>query len=289
MRIKCKTSEPTIASDGLPARCVGQWSQDKVYYISRYAEIFSTGMKNLFPRRSYIDFFAGPGRCVLTEDGNEFDGTPLCALKSKEGFSTYHFVEADPTLFQALRTRAATSERISTVKWYGSDANVAVDKVMRDLGTDALTLAVIDPTGLHFRFDSLEALTRNRRVDFIYLFPDGMDVRRNLELYLSKDHSEIDDVLGTRRWRSASKDEVSKSALSDAPCPGATKIVVKIFKEELAKLGYPYVTSGDDIRFKNSKQANLYLLVFASKNSKGHDFWQKIQVIEATGQRKIPF
>jgi hypothetical protein len=29
-------------------------------------------------------------------------------------------------------------------------------------------------------------------------------------------------------------------------------------KEQLGKLGYPFVTFGDEIRFKNSKQAQLY-------------------------------
>src|SRR6266566_6808642 len=56
----CKTGELTTASDGLPARCVGQWSKDKCYYIGRYAAIFSAGMKDKFPKRDYIDLFAGP-------------------------------------------------------------------------------------------------------------------------------------------------------------------------------------------------------------------------------------
>ncbi len=75
----------------------------------------------------------------------------------------------------------------------------------------------------------------------------------------------------------------------DVPCPGGTKVVFRFFKDQLAKLGYPYVTMGDEIRFKNSKRAQLYLLVFASRHIRGHDFWQKIQVIEASGQRKMQF
>jgi three-Cys-motif partner protein len=288
VRVTCKTGEPTIASDSLPARCVGNWSQDKVYYISRYAEIFSSGMKNHFPSRAYVDLFAGPGRCVLSDGTGEFDGTPLCALRSKEAFSAYHFVEAARDLLQALQTRAAGSDRIGSVHWYGDDANLAVHHICQAIDKDTLVLAVIDPTGLHFHFDSLKALTNDRRVDFIYLFPDGMDVRRNLELYLGKDQSEVDVVLGTTRWRDAIKQVLLRyPGAEDARCPGATKIVFQMFKEQLEKLGYPHVMMGDDIRFKNSRRAQLYCLVFASRHPRGHEFWRKIQVIEASGQRKM--
>jgi len=85
----CKTGELTTASDGLPARCVGQWSKDKCYYIGRYAAIFSAGMKDKFPKRDYIDLFAGPGRCVLSDDSGEFDGSPILALNTKVPFTTY--------------------------------------------------------------------------------------------------------------------------------------------------------------------------------------------------------
>jgi three-Cys-motif partner protein len=247
-------------------------------------------MKNTFASRAYVDFFAGPGRCVLSDGSEEFDGTPLCALRSRDPFTVYHFVEAVPELFLALQTRAASSDRSESVHWYDKDANHAVREVVPALSKETLTLAVIDPTGLHFHFDSLETLTRDRKVDFIYLFPDGMDVRRNLELYLSKDQSEVDDALGTNQWRHAIKEELRKYTSSeDARCPGATKIVFQVFKEQLQKLGYKFVTSGDDIRFKNSKKAELYCLVFASRHAKGHEFWQKIQVIEASGQRKMQF
>src|SRR5205814_1678337 len=107
---RCKTTEPTIADDGLLARCVGKWSEDKVYYISRYAGIFSTGMKQRFPDRAYVDFFSGPGRCVLNDGRGEFDGTPLRALQSTDAFSEYHFVEQDPDLFAALQKRASSSD-----------------------------------------------------------------------------------------------------------------------------------------------------------------------------------
>ena len=36
-----------------------------------------------------IDLFAGPGRCVLSDDSGEFDGSPILALNTKVPFTTY--------------------------------------------------------------------------------------------------------------------------------------------------------------------------------------------------------
>ena len=283
----CKTGEPTLASDNLIARCVGQWSQDKVYYISRYADIFSSSMKRKFADREYIDLFAGPGRCVLSDGSREFDGTPLAALQIKVPFSRYHFVESSSEEFNALQTRARSSDRFPSICWYPEDANSAATEIRKSLSADALALALVDPTGLHFHFSSLQTLVQDRRVDLIYLFPDGMDVRRNLERYLKTD--QLDVVLGTTSWRDKITEELKKyPSLADvAKCPGATKIVFGIFKEQLRTLGYSFISAGDEIRFKNSKSAELYYLVFASRHEKGHEFWNKIKVISPTGQRQL--
>lgn len=48
--------------DDLPARVVRSWSRRKHHYLERYAQIFSVGMKK-WERRTYVDLFAGPGRC----------------------------------------------------------------------------------------------------------------------------------------------------------------------------------------------------------------------------------
>jgi beta-lactamase superfamily II metal-dependent hydrolase len=51
--------------DGLPAAEVGPWAVEKYRRVGMYAEIFSTGMKNRWDCRAYIDLFAGPGHAVI--------------------------------------------------------------------------------------------------------------------------------------------------------------------------------------------------------------------------------
>ena len=49
-------------------------------------------------------------------------------------------------------------------------------------------------------------------------------------------------------------------------------------------LGYNYV--GDEHAVKN-RGVSLYMLVFASKNPKGKEFWEKVTQVAPSGQRKI--
>jgi hypothetical protein len=62
--------------DSIPARVVGDWSEDKHYYLGHFIEIFSTGMHKKWPSRAYIDLFAGPGVCMFRKTGRITDGSP---------------------------------------------------------------------------------------------------------------------------------------------------------------------------------------------------------------------
>jgi three-Cys-motif partner protein len=97
-----------------------------------------------FPRREYIDLFAGPGRCVLSDDSGEFEGSPIAVLKTKVPFSRYHFVEAGQEEMSALKARARRSDRFDNVSWYHEDANLAAEKIRRSIPKEALALALID-------------------------------------------------------------------------------------------------------------------------------------------------
>jgi three-Cys-motif partner protein len=72
------------AKDGGIALVTGQWSLEKHDYIHRLADIFSTGMKNKSQYRCFIDLFAGPGRCVNEDTGEEFPGSPFQAMNQSQ-------------------------------------------------------------------------------------------------------------------------------------------------------------------------------------------------------------
>jgi len=86
-----------------------------LYYVERYLAIFNGGMKNKWPRRGYIDLMAGPGRCVVRESGEEFEGSPVLALRSQPPFAQAVFVEADDVAAAALERRTIADQQRRSV------------------------------------------------------------------------------------------------------------------------------------------------------------------------------
>ena len=80
----------TLASDHLPARPTGQWVQGKNYYLCRYLDIMTHGVvKKWEAKLAYVDLFAGPGRSIIRDTGEEVEGSPVVSLKYE--FAKYIF------------------------------------------------------------------------------------------------------------------------------------------------------------------------------------------------------
>ncbi len=97
--------------DGSILRESGPWIKKKHYYLTEYAKIFTIGMGKKWRNLTYIDLFAGPGRCIIKSVQDEFDGSPLLMLQHK--FSHYIFVEQDKKIMEALQRRCASSPKNS--------------------------------------------------------------------------------------------------------------------------------------------------------------------------------
>ena len=122
-----------LASDGLPAIDQGPWSRDKLHFLSYFAEMFSTGMKNRWPTRAYVDLFAGPGLDLDKTTGEEFDGSPLRALGCKTPFTHLYFNDHKSKFVDALRQRQESRFPESNVSYYNLDCNDAAGAIARDL------------------------------------------------------------------------------------------------------------------------------------------------------------
>jgi three-Cys-motif partner protein len=287
--MRCDRGTLVAAGDGLPARCVGPWSLDKLYYVARYLDLFSRAMHQRFPERHYLDLFAGPGWSVLDDGSGEIEGSPLVALSLAHRFTRYHFVDADSTAVLALRQRVARlGWRGPDVQFYEEDANEIVTRLGRAVPSSALSVAVIDPTGLDFRFDALRILTHGRRMDLIYVFPEGMAAKRNLQTFLRQDHSALDDVLGTRAWRESVAPHLRRALDRQAYWDHVGRPLVQILQDRLADLGYQSIHLGSEIvAIHNRRNVPLYYLVFASKHSLGHKFWKAIAQYDPRGQARL--
>jgi three-Cys-motif partner protein len=287
----CERGTLVPAMDGLPARCVGRWSGDKLHYFREYLGLFSNAIHEKFPTRHYVDLFGGPGRCRFDDDSGEIDGSPLLALSVRHPFSKYHFVDTGPAALDALKRRIELRGIAADVAFYQSDANDVVDSLRATIPEAALSVVVADPTGLDLRFEALERLVNGRRMDLIYLFPEGMAAKRNLEKFLPKSVSALDEVLGSREWRRRvparlpDTDGVDQNHWELVGRP-----IVEVLRQQLGRLGYREVSLGSEVLVRSTvRNLPLYYLVFASKHELGHKFWNAIRRTDPTGQIQLPF
>ena len=269
-----------LGNDDLPVRDSGPWVKEKLYYLGRYLKIFSVGMKNKRAERLYyVDLFAGPGKCHIRDTQEEVDGSPLVALLGFD-FARYFFFEADPACIGALETRAKrrAPDKWQEVKLIPGDCNDTIERA--DLPSEGLGLAFIDPTGIsQISFETIRRLTAGRQIDLIMNFPEGMGIRMNLHQYTQTDESALTRFMGSARW----KERYGRSLTSfDQMC----KEIAEEYLANLRSLGYLAVDS-DWIPVKTDQNTLLYYLLFASKNSRGNDFWRKIKRIGPHGQREL--
>lgn len=266
-----------FGSDGLVVKDSGVWAKEKLYYLERYLDIVSVGMKKKWAGKLYyVDLFAGPGKCLIRGTNEEVDGSPLIALKFN--FAKYFFVESDEKCYQALAARAkirAPGKNIETIQ---GDCNDVIERI--NLPPSSLALAFIDPTGVSpLAFETIRKLVENRRVDLIINFPEGMGIRMNLRQYTNSEANALDRFMGTSKWKA--RYEQSMNSFNQA-----CSEIAQEYLGNLGALGYIAVDS-DWIPVKTHKNTLLYYLLFASKHSRGNDLWRKIKQIDPHGQRRL--
>ena len=266
--------------DGLPTRESGPWTFEKLWWWNRYIEITTMAMvgKPQWPCVVYVDLFAGPGICSTRKSGERFPGSALLAAHAPKPFSKLILCEEEPQLAAACAARLKVhgAEKRSVV--INGDCNLRIAEIVNEIPTGALTVAFVDPTGLHAEFSTLQALTVGRRVDLVILFADYMDIVRNIAVYAEREESKLDRVLGPgSNWRAEWRNLTNQTPTNVA------RLCTDIFKRQLAtRLGYLF--TADEV-LKNSKGDAIYRLVYASKSDRGLDFWNKITKKERNSDR----
>ena len=260
--------------DGLPMRDSGEWAKDKCDILARYIDTSTYAIKDKpWRRRFYIDLQAGPGknRCP---NGEVFLGSPLLALTKGAGFTDYRFVEKDEAFANALLKRCEASAQQQSVQIIVGDCNEVANQIANEVEqidqppfskTDwnSLCLVFLDPEGLELEWRTVARIASLRRADLIINFSTG-GLRRSAPgaIALPPDETAVDRFFGTLDWRSIPRN-------SDGSMPAHEWI--EFYRERLTGLGYRWGTS---IRVKNSKNVELYRLLFASKHDLGIKLWE---------------
>lgn len=192
--------------------------------------------------------------------------SPLLVLDVPTPFSTYIFCELDEATANALRERAAAHVRTRNVHVVAGDTNENISNVVALIPSGALTFCFADPFRLeNLRFATLEALARNRRVDFLVLLATGMDANRNEATYARPGHHTVSNFTGRNDWRTR----------WPHPSLGFGDFVADEFGRGMVELGYTYAGLATAKVIVNNKNVPLYRLAFFSKHPLGTKFWDE--------------
>jgi len=252
--------------DNLPIRPSGPWIKDKYYYLSRYSTIFTKAMRRKW-NLTFVDLFAGPGRCLIEATGKEVDGSALQSLQYD--FHKYIFVEQHPSCLAALKERSNKSPKAQNINFFEGDCNALAGDIAQSMSSQDLHLIFADPTKINIHFKTIEQLTCNKKADLLLNIQFGMDIKRNFARYKKEgDSSPMGLFLGGG---------VDWGAINES------LDVIKFYKKKIKDLGFSTVEY-KDMEVRNTKNASMYFLFFASRNSKGIEFWKKITSKHSSGQ-----
>lgn len=267
---------PAPKDDGLYIPTVGEWSRDKHYFFMRYMDAFTTSMKDKkWSGLHYIDLFAGAGIERL-QTSKELDwGSPLIAAYTPYPFDKLHLCEKSKRKYSALKSRVDKIRPDSQVL-YG-DANHKIHDVVKETPQRTLSLAFLDPYGLHLHFDTVKALSQ-LRTDLIIYFPDHLDALRNWESnYLDDPNSNLDRWMGSGcDWR---------VVLNNAPQDRHAEVLRELYITQIKSLGYTHF----EYRRIYAKGHPLYILIFCSRSGLAAKLWRGISQKEPDGQRTFKF
>ena len=286
LKLKLQVNDLQAFKDEFYIPVVGPWAIDKYRILMHYNDMFSTGMKNRWNNRIYIDLFSAAGFAKVRGSNNDIVLTSsLIAQNLKTKYNKYIYCDKDPNCIEALNGRIKKYFPESKCEFIIGDCNEKIDDIVGKVPTPSakntvLTFCVVDPFNLKINFETLKKLTKFR-VDILVLL-SWMDGNRNEYNYIKPSNERIDKFLGSEEWRV----EWGNSKLEGEKF---CKFLADKFVLKMIGLGYleDAKKSMKEIR-STQKNISLYHLAFFSKDQKGYYYWNKARY-NAPMQSSLPF
>ena len=262
-----------VEEDGLPCPEVGAWTETKHSFASLYAKLFSSGMKDKWHKRIYVELYAGAGYSRVRGTSRVITGSPLRALTLDQPFDEYVFCEENPENIRALKARVQRHAPGASVAYIEGDCNQHVHEILSKIppgsrtGT-VLTLCFVDPYDIGIEFETLRTLSA-RFVDFLVLRAVFMDANRNYDRYLKRDDVRVQRFLGSSSWR----DRWGIAQQNGALFPQFLASEYASSMESLRYLKTPLHTM-HKVR-SDEKNLPLYYLALFSRHERAYKFWDE--------------
>jgi len=261
-------------SDGLPTRVSGQWARRKHHYLNNYCGIATGAVGRKWPGGVvYLDVMAGPGRCREHETSEEFDGSPLVALR--HDFAAYHFIEEHPDGFRALEARVQNHEKRSRIHLFNESWSERAAKGALQFDARTLVVAFIDPTGIAaLPMKAMQALMANPHIDLLLAIQYALGIVLNAQQYSrSEGDTALDRFLGSGEWRQWPRKSPTELAL----------LAIDAFSAKIERAGF---RGARHVSVPESRP--LYRFAYFSRHDLGTNLWSKILKYDEKGQSDLP-
>jgi three-Cys-motif partner protein len=264
-----------VEDDGLfRGEDVGKWAEEKHALVSLYAKLFSTGMKDKWDERVYIELYAGAGHSKIKDASRIIAGSPIQALALEHPFDKYIFCETNSRALDALKIRVQKTAPHARVAFIEGDCNQHVGDILAQIpahsaGHRVLSLCFVDPYDIGIKFETIRKLA-DKYVDFLVLLALYMDANRNADNYVKAEAVKIDQFLGERTWR----EEWKSRQREGVQFP---QFLAEEFSRSMEGLNYqpqPFY------KMKPIKIAEmnvpLYRLALFSRHPRAYTFWDQV-------------
>jgi three-Cys-motif partner protein len=253
---------------------VGYWSQVKLEIVRDYAHAYSTILvKQPALTHVYVDAFAGAGMHELKATGKLIPGSPLNALAVDPPFKEVHLIDLDQTRVQHLKQ--LVGDRKDVFVHEGDCNTILLRKVFPRIRYEDYRrgLCLLDPYGLTLNWEVIMAASKMRSIE-IFLNFSIMDMNRNAlwtdpSGIAAEDLDRMTSFWGDQSWRNiVYRGQLNFDGGEDLVKVATNPEVATAFRTRLRNVaGFKEVP--EPIPMRNSKNATVYYLFFASHNAKG--------------------
>ncbi len=254
---------------------INYWSEVKLDIIKDYAKEYSkilSVQSNPKLYHIYIDAFAGAGVHISKATGEFVLGSPMNALLVTPPFKEYHLIDLDSEKIDLLKD--AAKEYANTNIYEGDCNSLLIEKVFPRAKYEDYkrALCLLDPYGLHLNWDVMYTAGQMKSIEIFLNFP-MMDMNMNV---LWNNPSKVDPqqaarmtaFWGDESWRDVAYDTTGNLFGFEERTGNAS--VAEAFRQRLMKVaGFSYVPQ--PIPMRNSKEAVVYYLFFASQKPQAED------------------
>lgn len=254
----------------------GKWTLEKLDILSNYLDFYLNALKNQPFNKIYIDAFAGSGNIESATIEDQIEGSARLALRAKNKFDRYIFVEHDKESSNKLKKIIfdefpSMNDRVNI---YCDDCNDRLIKICRDINWNHnRALLFLDPCAMDVKWNTLNVVASTSSVDVWYLFPISATnrlLKKNGEIEPSW-REKLDSIFGDSGWFDEFYEEDPQMSFFDNNkkryIKTADKDTLKNYILRRLRTIFPEVANNPRMLY-NSKNSPIFLFCFAVSNPK---------------------